>query len=735
MLFFLPFVFASVTPGDTLAPAVQPLWHALPEAEVASIGVTAGATSADEVPGCLHVLTPAELQRFAYTDPLRTLRTVPGMQLVEEDGFGLRPNIGIRGSGSDRSSRIAVLEDGIPIAPAAYTAPAAYYFPSVARMSRIEVLKGSSQIAFGPVTAGGAINLVSTPAPDSGTVARIHTEGGSYGFQLLHAVAGTAIPTRAGVLSVLAEVLDAGSDGFKELDGGGPTGFRKTDRMLKVQWYAPARAALNQSLALKLADVAEVSHETYLGLSEADFAAAPLRRYFGTRLDRMDARQTQAVLTHRISAGGWELLTDAYRTRFDREWYKLDRVREAGGEVVGLADAVGSPDEHALAYALLTGDASAATGAAALELRNNDRGYYASGIQHRAVRTFAAFGSSQQRITVGVRYHRDGADRLDYRDGYVPRDGELVRTTAGTPGSAGNREEGASAVATYVRGAVHTGRWTWTPGVRWETIAFERTDFTADDPARTDGTTTQRHVRALLPGLGVSYAVRDGLDAFAGVHRGFVPPGTSPDALPERNLQSEAGFRTVSRWTSAQVVAFHCSYDKLLGADLTALGGSGSGDAFNGGSAYAGGIEFEAVVDLLGRFSGPGRSDELPLQLTYTWTDARFTESFVSTFEPWGTVEAGDRMPYVSPHTASAVIGWQRANWAVDASFRYAAPMGSGDGFTVADAGVRWEFKPGCELRIQGTNLTDSQAVASFRPYGARPLAPRMLRWGVSFAL
>jgi hypothetical protein len=204
--------------------------------------------------------------------------------------------------------------------------------------------------------------------------------------------------------------------------------------------------------------------------------------------------------------------------------------------------------------------------------------------------------------------------------------------------------------------------------------------------------------------LGVNYAVRDGLDAFAGVHRGFVPPGTSPDALPERNLQSEAGFRTVSRWTSAQVVAFHCSYDKLLGADLTALGGSGSGDAFNGGSAYAGGIEFEAVVDLLGRFSGPGRSDELPLQLTYTWTDARFTESFVSTFEPWGTVEAGDRMPYVSPHTASAVIGWQRATWAVDASLRYAAPMGSGDGFTVADAGVRWEFKPGCELRIQGTD-------------------------------
>jgi Fe(3+) dicitrate transport protein len=267
--------FAGFAPGDTLDPVVHPLWHTLPEAEVAALGVTAGATSPDEIPGCLHVLSPAELLRFNYTDPLRTLRSVPGMQLVEEDGFGLRPNIGIRGSGSDRSSRIALLEDGIPAAPAAYTAPAAYYFPSVARMSRVEVLKGSSQIAFGPVTAGGAINLISTPVPESGTEARIHTEGGSYGSRFLHASAGTVLPTRAGALAFLAEVLDTGSDGFKTLDGGGPTGFHKTDRLLKVRWTVPSEH--RQSVTLKLSDVEERSHETYLGLTEADFAADPLR--------------------------------------------------------------------------------------------------------------------------------------------------------------------------------------------------------------------------------------------------------------------------------------------------------------------------------------------------------------------------------------------------------------------------------------------------------------------------
>ena len=115
--------------------------------------------------GSAQYISKDQLEKFAYTDIQRILRQVPGVSVQIEDGYGLRPNISIRGVTTERSSRITLLEDNTLIAPAPYSAPSAYYFPTAGRMHAIEILKGPAAITQGPYTIGGAMNMVSTPIP------------------------------------------------------------------------------------------------------------------------------------------------------------------------------------------------------------------------------------------------------------------------------------------------------------------------------------------------------------------------------------------------------------------------------------------------------------------------------------------------------------------------------------------------------------------------------------------
>ena len=110
--------------------------------------------AAYRIPGSAHVVGTAEIRDLAYDDVGRALRRVPGVYIREEDGYGLFPNISLRGVDTSRSAKVPLMEDGILAAPAPYAAPSAYYSPTTGRMAGIEVLKGSSQIKVRPAHHG-----------------------------------------------------------------------------------------------------------------------------------------------------------------------------------------------------------------------------------------------------------------------------------------------------------------------------------------------------------------------------------------------------------------------------------------------------------------------------------------------------------------------------------------------------------------------------------------------------
>ena len=157
------------------------------------------------------------------------------------------------------------MEDGVLIAPAPYSAPAAYYVPNVSRIHSVEVLKGPAAIRHGPHTVGGAVNFVTRPVPQE-HLAELDVSLGNHGF---HKVQG-AYAQRFESSGILLEGMRYGSTGFKELGGGGGHRLRSQRIRRKVALRA-RRAERDQVLTVKFGYADEDADETYLGLTDADF--------------------------------------------------------------------------------------------------------------------------------------------------------------------------------------------------------------------------------------------------------------------------------------------------------------------------------------------------------------------------------------------------------------------------------------------------------------------------------
>lgn len=697
--------------------------------------MTGGNIGVKKMPGSAYYISPKELIKFSYTDVNRSLRTVPGVNITEEDGFGLRTNIGLRGTGSERTSKITVMEDGVLISPAPYTAPAAYYFPTAGRIQAIEIMKGSSQIKYGPYTTGGAINLISTQIPDTFS-GKINILAGSYNFKQLHATVGNAHKNFA----YMVETFQYGSDGFKKLDVDGNTGFDKKDYLAKFRVNTNSTAKIYQSLTFKAAQANEVSDETYLGLTQEDFQKNHIRRYAGSQNDLMTTQQRSYSVTHLIKPTKFiDVSTTGYYTEFGRNWYKLQNLTDTSGKKISISDVLDNPTTHSESMNVLKGNSSINNDA--LTIRANNRNYISKGVQ-----TNISFNFNTKQIThkidLGIRYHEDEMDRFQWEDNYQMKDGKMLLTSAGKPGTQDNRIESAEAIASFIQYRIIYKKLTFTPGVRHENITLSKEDFGKNDVTRTGKNLkeSENQINILIPGANVDYQFTKQLGAFVGVHKGFAPPGSTPDVNPEESVNYEVGVSYYKNSFTLKVIGFFNDYENLLGTDLEAAGGGGTNDLFNGGKAQTQGIEFFAAYDFLSK----GYSKyKLPISVAYTYMDATFNNSFESSFEPWGTVTKGDELPYLAKNQLNVSLAFETDKISFNIRGNYSDAMrtvaGSGDilddfktdSYFVLDFSTSYKLTKHLVLFGSVSNIMDNEYVVARRPAGLRPGMPRMFIFGL----
>ncbi|MCO7355594.1 TonB-dependent receptor family protein [Riemerella anatipestifer] len=671
-----------------------------------------------------------ELQKYNYSDANRVLMGKTGIHVVEEEGFGLRPNVIIRGASSLRSSSINLMEDGVLAAPAPYVAPAAYYFPTMGRMAGVEILKSSGQIMYGPNTIGGSMNMLSTQVPNKFS-GFLNASYGSFNTYKVH----THVGDKIGKFGYLVEYFTNNSDGFKELPNGKNTGFALNDGMIKLL-YDNSDAAIPNKLQLKFQASKQNSNETYMGISKRDFNRNAYQRYLSSELDNIEVNQRQYLLSYQIEPSKkLHLNFDAYRNEVKRNWYKVNDVK-AGGNKVGLSNALEMADNSNEMLALK----GAYNADNTIYIRHNDRDYISQGLQFNGHYHLGKTGM----VRFGARYHYDSQDRFQADDEYLSTSQGLALKKRGNAGSQDNRIEDANATASYLQYQQEFGALVATAGVRYENITLRQRNYGRSDADRTgkDLKTTTNKVESWIPGLSLLYKINDGLKVFGSVHKGFSPPGIQQGQKEERSWNYELGTRFNNNFVDAELIGYINDYSNLLGADTNVMGGNtGQGDLYNVGEVLIRGIEAQL------RYTISGKDSEInfPVSVNYTYIDSSFKKDFQS--QVFGAIKEGDALPFIPKEQLSIEAGANIKNFRFSAIWRYRGDFSNKvwqgsipeanlvPSMNILDASISYKVNRNATVYANAQNLLNQTYLSSLNPSGYRPGMPRFVNVGVRISL
>lgn len=595
-----------------------------PEQIAAEVNVSASRLagtedSLSETPGSVERVSPRELETSRVFNFSEALRKVSGVNVRDEEGFGLRPNIGIRGTNPTRSAKILLLEDGLPLAYAPYGDNASYYHPPIERYESIEVLKGSGQIAYGPQTIAGVVNYL-TPNPPATRTFSVKAVGGNRRF-----FDGNL--SYADTINRLGFVLN-----YNRKQGAG--GRENTFSILN-DFFSKTAFAVNErhQINAKFSVYSEDSNVAYSGLTEAEYRANPRQNPF--KNDRFYGGRYGFTLGHTgVLSSNASVNSNFYVNRFSRDWWR--QSSNSGQRPNRLSV---DPDCRGMR------DLDTTCGN-----EGRLRDYFVLGFEPRLIANFD-WGAIRNELNIGFRIHREDQNRLQ-KNGDLPasRDGAIAE----------NNERRALAYSGFVQHRFVWRDFAFTPGVRVEHIKYGRTNRLANNGA---GATGKTELSEIVPGFGIAYSGFKRTTIFAGVHRGFAPPrvedvvtnaGAVIELDSELSWNAEIGVRTrpVTGLNLAATFFRNDFENQIIPATL-----AGGANLTNGGKTLQQGFEANAQLDAGAIFASP---HNVYFRAAYTYLPvAEFRGERFSTVSGFAAARiTGNRLPYAPENTLTAALGY-----------------------------------------------------------------------------
>lgn len=668
------------------------------------------------------------------TDSVEIIKDIPGVYSRSEDSYGLRPNIGLRGTDPDRSKKVVLLEDGVLIGPAPYSAPAAYYHPHASQVHDVEVFKGFKSLIYGPNSIGGAINYQSLIFSGRETKNLIDTKLGSSNYTSLNF-------THTGEFQDSQYLISMGQIqalGHQVIDDNTKQPLQQNLGLLKFQKHFYAENGNQHLIQMKLGYSDENSYESYLGLSKLDLAGNPNRRYQASSLDHMKWNHQKYLFEHITEvSSGVEFQNKIYYNRFYRNWYRLDGFRDSS---VSLRQILKNPNlANDSYYRILTGemDSTDIGSLADLRIADNERSYLSQGIKSQ-IHFRNNFSKVNMKHWFSLLLHTDLIKRNHLSDYYSVMN-SVKSLTSGSRFQTTKNLEAAQALSFSYQNQSKFENWTWMSQFRLENASFEKNDYLLNKK-------NQRSDQVFIPGLGFNYEYTKNQFLGYSINEAATLSGVDIDKNEsrEKSLNHEFSFQGVipEDEIAYEFIYFINDYSQLIG---TCSGSSGC-QSQNMDQQYVGGKALIQGLELAIAKNYQLISYEIPLQLNLTYLQGQFTETFNSQFEDWGqgVIRSGDPLPYIPQWIISTSAGIKlKERHILSLIFNHQGEMYDQSvqelreripGLSSWDFNYQWKALKTGTMNLKLVNVLDSRSIVSVKPFGYRMNSPRTLmasfQWG-----